>query len=75
MYYNLLLQGPLEPPTDVAPRYAQLYFYDPSYAPDVRLRARPDTQLDAAILRCLTAMLSKVQNPFIALYQTTRERL
>ena len=69
------LQGPLEPPTDVAPRYAQLYFYDPSYATDVRLRARPDTQLDATILRCLTAMLSEVRNPFIALYQTARERL
>ena len=69
------LQGPLEPPTDVALQYAQLYFYDPSYATDVRLQARPDTQLNATILQCLTAMLSEVWNPFIALYQTAKEWL
>ena len=37
------LQGPLEPPADITPRYAQLYFYNPSYTIDVRLWARPDT--------------------------------
>ena len=69
------LQGPLEPPADVAPRYAQLYFYDPSYAKDVRLRAHPNTQLDATILQYLTNMLSNERNPFITLYQTVREQL
>ena len=62
------LQGLLEPPTNITPQYAQLYFYDPSYAIDVQLRARPNLQLDATILRYLTDILSEVQNPFIALY-------
>ena len=65
LYY---LQGLLEPPTDVALWYTQLYFYDPSYATDIQLRARPNTQLDIIILQYLTAILSKIQNPFIALY-------
>ena len=70
---NYHLQGPLEAPANVAPRYAQLYFYDPSYATDTRLQA--NTQLDATVLRRLTDMLFDVQNPFITLYQTARERL
>ena len=65
LYY---LQGPLEPPTNIAPQYTQLYFYNPSYTIDIRLQARPNTQLDITILQCLTAILSKVQNPFITLY-------
>ena len=65
LYY---LQGLLEPPINVALWYAQLYFYDPSYAIDIWLQACPNTQLDAIILQCLTAMLSEVQNPFITLY-------
>ena len=65
LYY---LQGPLEPPADITPRYIQLYFYNPSYAIDVRLQAHPNTQLDITILQCLTDMLFKKWNPFIALY-------
>ena len=48
LYY---LQGPLEPPTNITPRYAQLYFYNPSYTIDVRLQACSNTQLDITVLQ------------------------
>ena len=67
------LQGPLDPPAGEAPRYAQLYFYDPAYATEARLRA--NTQLDGALLQGLLDMLREVSNPFIRLYLTARERL
>ena len=67
------LQGPLDTTAGQAPRYAQLYFYDPVYATNTRLRA--NTELDAIILRRLLDMLDDVDNPYIRLYQTARERL
>ena len=67
------LQGPLDAAASQAPRYAQLYFYDPAYATEARLRA--NTQLDGAILRGLLDMLYDVNNPYIQLYLTARERL
>ena len=67
------LQGPLEAPTGEAPRYAQLYFYDPVYATDTRRQA--NTQLDSTILRRHLDMLHEVRNPCIQLHITARERL
>jgi len=67
------LQGPLDAAAGQAPRYAQLYFYDPAYATDVRLRA--NTGLDGTVLRRLLDMLYDVRNPYIRLYLTARERL
>ena len=67
------LQGPLDTAAGQAPRYAQLYFYDPAYATDARLRA--NTELDGAVLRGLLDMLHDVRNPYIRLYLTARERL
>ena len=62
------LQGLLKSPTNIVPQYTQLYFYNPSYTINVHLQARPNTQLDAAILQYLTAILFKIRNPFITLY-------
>ena len=59
------LQGPLDAAAGQAPRYAQLYFYDPAYATEARQRA--NTQLDGSILRDLLDMLD-VHNPYIRLY-------
>ncbi|RMZ76301.1 hypothetical protein DV736_g6706, partial [Chaetothyriales sp. CBS 134916] len=67
------LQGPLDTTSGRAPRYAQLYFYDPVYATNTRQRANPE--LDRDILRHLLDMLHEVANPFIQLYLTARERL
>lgn len=67
------LQGPLDAAAGQAPRYTQLYFYDPAYATDARLWA--NTELDGAILRRLLDMLYDVDNPYIRLYLTARERL
>ena len=66
------LQGPLDAAAGQAPRYAQLYFYDPAYATEARLRA--NTELDGSILRGLLNMLND-NNPYIRMYQTARERL
>jgi hypothetical protein len=67
------LQGPLDAAAGEAPRYAQLYFYDPAYATDARLRA--NTKLDGVTLQRLLDMLHEVRNPYIRLYLTARERL
>jgi len=65
-------QGPLEPGPQEVPAFAQLFFYDPAYATDLRLQHRP--QLDRTILRGLHEMLTDY-NPFIRIYKTARERL
>ena len=65
LYY---LQGPLEPPTDAAPRYTQLYFYNSCYAINIQLQACFNTQLNITILQCLIIILYKVRNSFIAFY-------
>ena len=52
------LQGPLDTAVGQAPRYAQLYFYDPVYATEARLRA--NTELDGTILRRLLDILDIV---------------
>ncbi len=65
-------QGPLEPGPQQAPAFAQLFFYDPDYATDVRLQHRPS--LDRTILRGLHGMLADY-NPLIRIYKTARERL
>jgi len=57
----------------VAPRYAQLYFYDPAYA--AAARSRTNLQLDLVILQGLTEMLYEIGNPYIHVYCTARERL
>ena len=67
------LQGPLDAADNQAPRYAQLYFYDPAYATDTRLRT--NSQLDRSLLRDLLDMLDQAPNPYIRLYLTARERL
>jgi hypothetical protein len=64
--------GPLRPAVNEVPSFAQLFFYDPVYATD--LRANGFSQLDRTILLRLTEMLTDC-NPFILLYKTARERL
>ena len=65
-------QGPLDPSSQEPPVFAQLFFYDPDYATDVRAQQHP--HLDLVILRGLHEMLTE-HNPFIRLYKTARERL
>jgi hypothetical protein len=65
-------QGPLEPGPQQAPTFAQLFFYDPDYATDIRVQHRP--QLDRTILQGLHEMLTD-HNPFIRIYKTARERV
>ena len=67
------LHSPLETAPGAAPRYAQLYFYDPAYAAAARSRTNP--QLDLVILQGLTEMLYEIGNPYIHVYRTARERL
>ena len=64
--------GPLRPPSHETPSFAQLFFYDPAYATDIR--ANQYSQLDRTILLRLTEMLTDC-NPFIRIYKTARERL
>jgi hypothetical protein len=64
------LQGPLENEPGVAPQYAQIWFYDPEYAGDVRLRRNP--RLDPTTLGELTGILEEV-NQYIPIYRTARE--
>ena len=66
------LQGPLRPSENASPAFAQLYFYDPTYAAHERHTAHP--QLDSSILLQLTTALHEV-NPYIQIYKTARERL
>jgi hypothetical protein len=66
------LQGPLWTETGLTPAFAQLFFYDPEYATDIRIDRYPT--LDRSILTELLAMLTD-HNPFIGVYKTARERL
>lgn len=66
------LQGPLTAAANDAPTFAQLYFYDPLYAAQLRQQGHPN--LDLAVLQRLTNELNTV-NPFIPLYKTAKERL
>lgn len=65
-------QGPLEPNSSQEAQYAQLFFYDPAYAADLRHQRNPT--LDRAVMGDLTQMLEDV-NPFISVYRTAREQL
>jgi hypothetical protein len=65
-------QGPLIPGSQDTPAFAQLFFYDPDYAADLRVQQYP--RLDRTIFRDLHLMLTE-HNPFITVYQTARERL
>jgi hypothetical protein len=65
-------QGPLRPALYEVPSFAQLFFYDPAYAADVRANNFP--HLDRTVLLRLTEMLTDC-NPFITVYRTARERL
>lgn len=65
-------QGPLIPGSQDVPAFAQLFFYDPEYATDIRHQRH--SGLDRSILRSLHDMLTD-HNPFIRVYKTARERL
>ena len=65
-------QGPLRPAEHEVPSFAQLFFYDPAYATDIRANNYP--HLDRTVLLQLIDMLTDC-NPFITVYKTARERL
>jgi len=65
-------QGPLIATDGQTPAFAQLFFYDPAYATDVRMDRHPT--LDRAILEDLLDMLTNY-SPFFLIYKTARERL
>jgi hypothetical protein len=65
-------QGPLRPAEHEVPSFAQLFFYDPAYATDIRASNYP--RLDRTVLLQLTDILADC-NPFITVYKTARERL
>lgn len=65
-------QGSVVPEPGETPAFAQLFFYDPDYATNVRC-AR-NTRLNRSLLLQLTTMLTDI-NPFIRIYKTARERL
>ena len=64
--------GPVTAEDGGTPSFAQLFFYDPEYATDVRMDRNPT--LDRTVLLELLHMLTAC-NPFIDLYKTARERL
>ncbi|PHZ12924.1 uncharacterized protein RHIMIDRAFT_251027 [Rhizopus microsporus ATCC 52813] len=64
-------QGPLLPANDgSSPSSAQLYIYDPLYAPE--RRSERDDNLDSEIIRELSAMLAQC-NPFTRVYRHVYE--
>lgn len=65
-------QGPLEANCPENARYAQLFFYDPEYATDLRHQRNPE--LNRETMGDLTQMLEHF-NPYISIYRTARERL
>jgi hypothetical protein len=65
-------QGPLQPAPHAEPSFAQLFFYDPLFATNIRATNFP--RLDRTVLLQLTDMLTDY-NPFITVYKTARERL
>ncbi|CUS15161.1 unnamed protein product, partial [Tuber aestivum] len=64
--------GPLQPEPGSIPAFAQLYFYDPQYAADLRQSTHP--RLDSSVLLALTNELHQV-NPYIHIYKTAKEQL
>ena len=66
------LQGPLETAEGRVPQYAQLFFYDPVYA--AQLRSERNPELSDQLIRQLTDMLQEI-NPYISLYKTAAESL
>lgn len=66
------MQGPLDADVTEDAVYAQLFFYNPAYAAD--LRHIQNVTLDRIVLDDLSQMLEDV-NPFIGIYQTAREHL
>jgi hypothetical protein len=67
------LNGPLQEVEGNLPQYAQLYFHDPQYAATVR--SQRNQQLNPEVLLDLTAMLQGIQNPYVSIYRTARERI
>lgn len=65
-------QGPLIAGSQETPAFAQLFFYDPEYATEIRKDRHP--QLDRNILLQLHTELIDY-NPFIDIYKTARERI
>jgi hypothetical protein len=66
------LQGPLEPGDNSAPKFAQLYLYDPAFAANSRHNLHPN--LRPTILTQLTNILHEV-NPYVVKYRTAKEQL
>ena len=66
------LQSPLKIVEGCVPQYAQLFFYDPVYAAQVRSERNSD--LFAQLMRQLTNMLHDI-NPYILLYKTAAKCL
>ena len=67
------LQGPLQSTDLASAQFAQLYFYDPELATNIRV-GHYNGILQASILQRLTKELIVI-NPFIAIYKTAKERL
>ena len=65
------MQGPLDSTSDDIAQYAQLFFYDPAYATNLRHCCNPE--LDLEVLGTLTDMLHQV-NPYFLIYKTAREQ-
>ena len=70
MYHQ---QGPLTTDDGTAPRYAQLYIYDPQYAASMR-HLNTNEQLDRGIIDNISVILHEV-NPLVRLYQHSFELL
>ena len=66
------LQGPLNPSSGQRPRFAQLYFYDPSYAAQACSTTNPN--IKETLLRSIMEELREV-NPWYRMYLTAYERL
>ena len=62
------LQGPLRPSENASPAFAQLYFYDPTYAAQERYTAHP--HLDSSILLQLTTALIRL----IPIFKYTKQQ-
>ena len=65
-------QGSLRARNSQVPSYAQLFFFDPDYAADIRTAKNP--QCDRDLMQDLTAMLQE-HNPYISMYKTAQEKL
>ena len=67
------LQGPLQGVDSRAAQFAQLYFYDPEFATEIRAN-RYNGALQSSVLRQITEELM-ICNPFIGIYKSAKERL